>query len=93
VGMCERVAHPLLEALAAAEHDSWGRWMLFLFATCQQNRDGSVTIPAELVDRWDRQANTPYAGLTEAEKESDRAEVRRILPVIDRWASRGEAGA
>lgn len=73
----------LIERLADAEHASWGRWMLYLFETCQQNPDGSVTIPPVLVGRWDRQANTPYRDLTEREKESDRDEVRRILPLIE----------
>ena len=73
----------LLEQLADKEHASWGRWMVYLFETCQQNPDGSVTIPAALVERWDRQANTPYAELSEREKESDRDEVRHILPLIE----------
>lgn len=78
----------LMEQLADAEHASWGRWMLYLFETCQQNPDGSVTIPPALVKRWDRQANTPYRDLTEREKASDRDEVRRILPLIDGYTAR-----
>jgi hypothetical protein len=72
----------LLERLADAEHASWARWMLYLFEQSGRLADGSVVIPADLAAHWWRQANTPYAGLTEREKESDREEVRRILPLL-----------
>lgn len=39
-------------------------------------------IPAHLVDRWESQMNTPYSALSEEEKESDREQVRRYLPII-----------
>lgn len=73
----------LIERLADAEHASWSRWMKFLFSTCRPNDDGSMTIPTSLVVRWHRQMRTPYSALTEAEKESDREEVRRILPLLE----------
>lgn len=72
----------LIEALADAEHASWARWTDYQFGRCKANPDGSLTIPAALVERWRRQAATPYADLSEAEKESDRKEVREILPLI-----------
>jgi hypothetical protein len=78
-------ANPLLEPLAAAEHDSWARWMKYLLRTCQHHPDGSATIAAWLVEHWQRQVATPYAELSEAEKESDREEVRRILPLIEAY--------
>lgn len=73
----------LLEQLADKEHDSWARWMRSLFSKCQPNADGSMTIPTNLVVRWHRQMRTPYADLSEQEKESDREEVRLILPLIE----------
>lgn len=93
MGMSERQGHPLLEPLADAEHDSWSRWMRWVYRVSRTNQDGSVTIPAEFARRWVRQMDTSYADLSEQEKESDRDEVRRILPVIDRWAARAGAGA
>lgn len=72
----------LLEALAATEHDGWSRWMKHLLATCIPNEDGSLTIPAQLAAEWQRQAEADYTQLSEEEKESDRAEVRRVLPLI-----------
>jgi hypothetical protein len=44
--------------------------------------DGSLSIPADLVDRWARQIATAFEDLSEAEKESDREQVRRYLPAI-----------
>lgn len=76
----------LIEALADAEHASWGHWMDYLFSKCAPQSVGGVYIPASLVDRWKRQAATPYADLSEREKDSDRAEVQKILPFIDAYA-------
>jgi hypothetical protein len=39
-------------------------------------------IPADLVEQWQRQIETPYQSLSEAEKESDRDQVRKYLPTI-----------
>lgn len=36
-----------------------------------------------LIKRWERQIDTPYSELSEAEKESDRKESRNYLPIID----------
>ena len=72
----------LLESLAAVEHERWSHWQRYLHSQCQRGSDGSLTIPPELVDRWSAQASTPYADLSDAEKESDRDQVRRYLPVI-----------
>ena len=73
----------LIEALAAVEHERWSHWQRHLHAQCQSQDDGSLTIPADLVARWTTQMSTPYPGLSEAEKESDREQVRRYLSVIE----------
>lgn len=54
--------------------------------------DGSLIIPGDLAARWSAQIVTPYADLSEAEKESDREQVRRYLPLIVEavTGSRGE---
>ena len=79
----------LIERLAHYEHESWSRWMRYLFATASPNADGSVTLPTRLVERWRRQMETAYADLTEAEKESDRQEVAHILPAIREFSQNG----
>jgi hypothetical protein len=79
----ERTLSDLLETLASIEHERWSHWQLYVHSKCiPQRADGSLVIPAELAQRWERQASTPYAFLTEAEKESDRQQVRRYLPII-----------
>ncbi len=41
-----------------------------------------MVIPADLAARWEKQIATPYANLTETEKQSDRDQVQKYLPVI-----------
>lgn len=79
----------LLEKLSYFEHESWSNWMKYLFSICKDNiaTDGTMTIPASSVAHWMRQMNTPYTELTEREKESDRDEVRKILPTIYEFAN------
>ena len=70
------------EALADYAHEAWSGWMEYLFSKSQPNADGTVTIPAPLVDRWLRQMITPYTALSEAEKQSDRAEADKMLALM-----------
>lgn len=72
----------LIEELAAIEHERWSHWQRYMHAQCESGPDGSLTIPAELVRRWTTQMNTPYAELSEEEKESDREQIHRYLPTI-----------
>lgn len=72
----------LVEELAALEHDRWAHWQRYLHSKCEMHEDGSLSIPAELVQRWTEQAETSYADLNEEEKNSDREQVRRYLLTI-----------
>lgn len=72
------------EALAAYAHEAWAGWMVYLFAKSQTNPDGTVTIPAGSVERWQRQMSTLYANLPEAEKASDRDEADKMLRIMSR---------
>ena len=72
----------LVEQLAAAEHERWSHWQSFLHEQCVEQPDGSLMIPPHLVDRWSSQLSTSYENLSEEEKESDREQVRRYLPII-----------
>jgi hypothetical protein len=72
----------LIDMLADIEHERWSHWQRYLHSKCERTADGSLLIPAHLVDRWESQMNTPYSALSEEEKESDREQVRRYLPVI-----------
>lgn len=72
----------LLEQLADLEHERWSGWMRYMFSKGTKNPDGTWTMPAWAVGRWERQASTPYADLSEQEKESDRVEARKGLMAI-----------
>lgn len=78
----------LIEALADKEHASWARWMNYLFSKCVNTVEGDVVIPFAPAQRWVLQVETPYADLTEQEKQSDRDEVVHILPIIRAYAHR-----
>ena len=68
-----------LEAMSDAEHAKWASWMQYLFSVSRQNKVGTVTIPKDQVDRWKRQMDTPYADLSEREKQSDRDVVNEFF--------------
>lgn len=70
------------EQLAALEHERWSYWQRYLHGKGARQADGSLLLPAELVERWERQIATPYEQLSDIEKESDREQVRRYLPLI-----------
>jgi hypothetical protein len=74
----------LRDDLAAIEHDRWGHWQRYMHGQCraQQSEPGALVIPATLVKQWSRQANTRFDELTPKEKESDREQVDRYLPLL-----------
>ena len=77
------VSESLRERLAALAHDQWSGWQRYMFKKCTLNEDGTVTIPAWAVERWQRQMSTPYSQLPESERESDRRQADRVLAVIE----------
>lgn len=72
----------LAEKLAVVEHERWAHWQKFVHESGIRQNDGSILLTKELVDRWERQIATSYDNLTEREKESDREQVRKYLPLI-----------
>ena len=73
------------ELVAADAHDRWNRWQKHLHENiCEANGDGSLTIPAAHVERYERLYNTAYADLSEAEKDSDREQVAYLLNALTR---------
>lgn len=77
-----RILDDLTEQLASIEHERWAHWQRYMHSKGVRQIDGSLTIPADLVERWEKQIAKPYSELTEAEKESDRDQVRKYLPLI-----------
>lgn len=72
----------LFEKLAAIEHERWAHWQKYMHGVCSTGVDGALVIPVQFVEGWERQINTPYAELSEAEKESDRDQVRRYWDLV-----------
>ncbi len=81
------------EALAEYAHEAWSGWMEYMFSKCDarwaedavymnHKPERVLMIPAWAVERWSRQMRTPYAELSESEKESDRAEADRMLAIV-----------
>ena len=78
----EQLLQALVENLAAIEHERWSHWQRYMHSKGTKQADGSMVIPKEFVERWQRQFSTSYAELGEDEKKSDREQVQKYLPVI-----------
>ena len=73
----------LVDRLAAIEHERWAHWQRYMHGKATRHADGTLLIPADLVVRWERQMETPYAELPADEQDSDREQVERYLPIIE----------
>lgn len=80
----------LREELAAVEHERWAHWQIYMHSKCVENGDGSLTIPKDLVEQWTRQSKTAFENLTAKEKESDREQVDKYLPILKKFIKNGE---
>jgi hypothetical protein len=72
----------LRERLAAVQHEIWAHWMRYLFSRTLGGNAEGVIIPNDLVIRWQRQADAPYARLAESERESDRHQADKVLAIL-----------
>jgi len=71
-----------IDTLADIEHERWAHWQKYMHNKGVRQPDGSLLIPAKLVSQWDRQLETPFAALSDDEKDSDREQVRKYLPAV-----------
>ena len=85
------------EKLAALEHEQWAHWTGYMLDTLEPLLaygrgvmreasshgfgDAEAIKSLEALQRWFRQISTPYANLTEKEKESDRAWADKVLEI------------
>lgn len=77
------MADELTELLAQYSHDvAWSGWMKFMFAQGTLGADGTWTMPADKVQRWTRQMNTPFKELQPKEQASDFEQAEAIRAVI-----------
>ena len=73
----------ILEKLSAQEHARWAHWQRYLHSRCSRLPDGSLLIPASLVERWERQIDTSYENLSDSEKNSDRSQAQHTLDLLE----------
>lgn len=76
----------LREKLAAIEHERWARWQRYMHSQCRSQKEvggTALVIPPDRVQHWERQIATPYAELSEREKDSDRAQVDYYWRLIE----------
>lgn len=78
----------LKEKLAAIEHERWADWQKWCHQVIRENGPNLQT--ENVLMRWDRQIETPYAELSEKEKQSDREQVDRYLPLINLYIEERE---
>lgn len=71
-----------IEQLAEIEHQRWADWQAWCHKILRENCP-SPELEAVL-ERWDKQIATPYKDLTEQEKQSDRDQVDRYLPLLSK---------
>lgn len=82
----EQAREEIFEKLADIEHTRWAKWQKYMHSKCEELihiGERSLIIPAGLVQRWERQIETPYSELSEQEKQSDREQVEEYWHIID----------
>lgn len=80
----QEILKDFVEKGAAIEHERWSKWQKYMHSKIlPTEHDALMQIGTEFVERWNRQIDTPYAELSEKEKESDRVEARTYLPLIE----------
>lgn len=73
----------LREKLAELAHKQWSGWIEYMFnKSLKDFHNATLIIPKWAVERWGRQASTPYGDLSEEEKDSDRIEADKFLAIF-----------
>jgi len=72
----------IIEELADIEHRQWAHWTKYMLDN----------LTDENIERWRRQIDTPYAELTDKEKDSDRVWACKVLAVVNKYKNEAEAG-
>ena len=79
----------IIEKLAAIEHERWSGWQKWCHKILRKDC-GSPELEVVL-ERWDRQIVIPYKNLSEKEKQSDRDQVMRYWPLIEKLMASQES--
>lgn len=78
----DSILNGIIDELASVEHERWSHWQRYMHSKGVRQPDGSLILPADLVEQWEQQTKTDYYDLSEKEKDSDREQVHRYLPII-----------
>jgi hypothetical protein len=78
-----KAVRALREKFAKMAHEQWSGWIHYMFGKCKPYEFSTLIIPAWAVDRWRRQAATPYADLSPEEQDSDRKEADKFIALLD----------
>ena len=70
----------LKEKLASIEHTRWADWQKWCHKILRENCSSPEL--EKVLERWDKQIATDYKDLSEKEKDSDRKQVDRYLPLL-----------
>ena len=70
----------LREKLAAIEHQRWADWQKWVHKVLREANPSPEI--GDILERWDRQIETPYEKLSDREKASDMEQVDRYWPLI-----------
>ena len=73
----------LREQLAAIEHERWADWQKWCHKVLRENNPSPEQ--GDILERWDRQIETPYTKLSEKEKQSDRDQVDRYWQLVEAY--------
>jgi hypothetical protein len=84
ISLFNKMNNKLFEELASRQHSIWANWQKYMHSRCIRNKNGSLTIPQNLVAHWERQIETCYENLTQKEKDSDREQVKRYWNLINK---------
>ena len=71
----------LKEKLADIEHQRWADWQNYVHDKLDYST-GKYVLRDEDVEHWNLQIHTPYCNLSDKEKDSDREQVDRYLPLL-----------
>ena len=72
----------LREKLANIEHQRWADWQRWCHKVLRENCPSPEL--EKVLERWDKQIVTKYKDLSEKEKDSDRKQVDRYWPLIEK---------
>ncbi len=81
--LSDRDRDDIRERLAALCHQQWSSWIAYMLEKGCFRDDGTWVIPAEHIERWQKQGCTCYQDLIPEVRAADRAKADSILELFD----------